>query len=323
MEPKATEVSKTSYPPAKKAKKLTLRGETYSWKEIGVGWMLLIPAIAFLVFTFVIPVLQVIQLSFTNYNTITGAMSPAGFSNYVYLLTGDTSADFYQSLGHTLVYAVVRIGFDVVLALLIAVLLDTHVPLKKYLRASYFAPTVVPVVASSLIWLWFYDPGVGPFNQILGWIGLPASKWLYHESTALISILIFSIWKGLGYNMILFLTGLQSIPDSYVEAARIDGASSWQIFWRIKLPLLRPVMSFVLMMDIIEAFKAFTEVNVLTPTGGPLRSTVLIVNYIYELAFSNGRMGRASAAAMILFVIIFVFTLIRNHMDASKTVDYD
>ncbi|MBR4869981.1 MAG: sugar ABC transporter permease [Oscillospiraceae bacterium] len=323
MEPKATEVGKTSNPPAKKMKKLTLRGETYSWKEIGVGWLLLIPAIAFLVFTFVIPVIQVIQLSFTNYNTITGAMSPAGFSNYVYLLTGDTSADFYQSLGHTLVYAVVRIGFDVVLALLIAVLLDTHVPLKKYLRASYFAPVVVPVVASSLIWLWFYDPGVGPFNQILGWLGLPASKWLYHESTALMSILIFSIWKGLGYNMILFLTGLQSIPDSYVEAARIDGASSWQIFWRIKLPLLRPVMSFVLMMDIIEAFKAFTEVNVLTPTGGPLRSTVLIVNYIYELAFSNGRMGRASAAAMILFVIIFAFTLIRNRMDASKTVDYD
>ncbi len=323
MEPKATGVSKTSNPPAKKMKKLTLRGETYSWKEIGVGWLLLLPAIAFLVFTFVVPVLQVIQLSFTNYNTITGAMSPAGFSNYVYLLTGDTSADFYQSLGHTLVYAVVRIGFDVVLALLIAVLLDTNIPMKKYLRASYFAPTVVPVVASSLIWLWFYDPGVGPFNQILGWLNLPASKWLYHESTALISILIFSIWKGLGYNMILFLTGLQSIPDSYVEAARIDGASSWQIFWRIKLPLLRPVMSFVLMMDIIEAFKAFTEVNVLTPNGGPLRSTMLIVNYIYELAFSNGRMGRASAAAMILFVIIFVFTLIRNRMDASKTVDYD
>lgn len=321
MEPNASGVTKT--PPVKKARKLTLRGETYNWKEIGVGWLLLIPALAFLVFTFVIPVIQVIQLSFTNYNTITGAMSPAGFANYVYLLTGDTSADFYQSLGHTLVYAVVRIGFDVVLALLIAVLLDTNIPLKKYLRASYFAPVVVPVVASSLIWLWFYDPGVGPFNQILGWLGLPASKWLYHESTSLMSILIFSIWKGLGYNMILFLTGLQSIPDSYVEAARIDGASSWQVFWRIKLPLLRPVMSFVLMMDIIEAFKAFTEVNVLTPDGGPLRSTMLIVNYIYELAFSNGRMGRAAAAAMILFVIIFVFTLIRNHMDASKTVDYD
>jgi len=321
MESKASGVTKN--PPAKKLKKLTLRGETYRWKEIGVGWLLLVPALAFLVFTFVIPVIQVIQLSFTNYNTITGAMSPAGFDNYVYLLTGDTSADFYQSLGHTLVYAVVRIGFDVVLALLIAVLLDTNIPMKKYLRASYFAPVVVPVVASSLIWLWFYDPGVGPFNQILGWLGLPASKWLYHESTSLMSILIFSIWKGLGYNMILFLTGLQSIPDSYVEAARIDGASSWQVFWKIKLPLLRPVMSFVLMMDIIEAFKAFTEVNVLTPDGGPLRSTMLIVNYIYELAFSNGRMGRASAAAMILFVIIFVFTLIRNHMDASKTVDYD
>lgn len=323
MESKAAGAMTAPNPPTKKVKKLTFRGETYSWTEIGVGWLLLLPALAFLVFVFVIPVVQVVQLSFTNYNTITGAMSPAGFSNYVYLLTGETSAYFYQSLGHTVVYAIVRIGFDITLALLIAVMLDSNIPLKKFLRASYFAPVVVPVVASSLIWLWFYDPGVGPFNQILGWLGLPASKWLYHENTSLMSVLIFSIWKGLGYNMILFLTGLQGIPDSYVEAARIDGATNWQLFWRVKLPLLKPIMSFVLMMDFIEAFKAFTEVNVMTPDGGPLRSTMLIVNYIYELAFSNGRMGRASACAMILFVIILVFTIIRNHMNASKTVDYD
>ena len=306
-----------------RVRKLRLRGETYYLSDIGVGTLLLIPSLAFLVFVFIIPVVQVIQLSFTNYNTITGNMSPVGFANYVYLLTGDTSEYFYQALGHTGVYAAVRLTLDVTLALLIAVMLDSNVPLKKFLRATYFAPVVVPVVASSLIWIWFYDPNVGPFNQILTFLGLPASKWLYHESTSLMSILLFSIWKGLGYNVMLFLAGLQNISDSYLEAGRIDGATSWQLFWRIKLPLLRPIMSFVIMMDFIEAFKAFTEVNVMTPDGGPLRSTMLIVNYIYEAAFANGRMGRASALALILFVIIFIITMLQRKIDARKTIDYD
>lgn len=306
-----------------KVRKIRLLGETYHLSDIGVGTLMLIPSLAFLIFVFIIPVVQVIQLSFTNYNTITGVMSPAGFNNYVYLLTGETSEYFYQALGHTAIYAVVRLSLDVTLALLIAVMLDSNVPLKKFLRASFFAPVVVPVVASSLIWLWFYDPNVGPFNQILTWLGLPASKWLYSETTSLMSILIFSIWKGLGYNVMLFLAGLQNISDSYLEAGRIDGATNWQLFWRIKLPLLRPIMSFVLMMDFIEAFKAFTEVNVMTPNGGPLRSTMLIVNYIYELAFTNGRMGRASACALILFVIIFIITMIQRKMDARKVIDYD
>ena len=304
-------------------KKVRVFGEIYHLSEIGLGTALLIPSIAFLLFVFIIPVIQVIQLSFTNYNTITGAMKGVGFANYVYLLTGSTSENFYSALGHTVIYAAVRIAFDISLALLIAVMLDSNIPLKKFLRSSYFAPVVVPIVASSLIWIWFFDVNIGPFNQILSWLGLPTSKWLLSEKTSLLSILIFSIWKGLGYNVILLLAGLQNISDSYLEAGRIDGATNWQLFWKIKLPLLRPIVSFVFMMDFIEAFKVFTEVNVMTPDGGPMRSTMLLVNYIYELAFANGRMGRASACALILFVIIFVFTMIQRKIGARKTVEYD
>jgi ABC-type sugar transport system permease subunit len=310
-------------PKIHKVRKVRLFGSVYHLSEVGVGTLLLIPSAAFLIFIFVIPVIQVVQLSFTNYNTITGAMRGVGFANYVYLLTGDTSEYFYQALGHTAIYAVVRLAFDVTIALLIAVMLDSNVPFKKFLRASYFAPVVVPIVASSLIWIWFYDVNIGPFNQILNWLGLPSSKWLLNEKTSLMSILIFSIWKGLGYNVILFLAGLQNISDSYLEAGRIDGASSWQLFWKIKLPLLRPILSFVFMMDFIMAFKVFTEVNVMTPDGGPLRSTMLLVNYIYELAFTNGRMGRASACALILFLIIFLFTIIQRKIGARKTIDYE
>ena len=304
-------------------KKVRVFGEIYHLSEIGIGTALLLPSIAFLLFVFVIPVIQVIQLSFTNYNTITGAMRGVGFSNYAYLLTGSTSENFYSALGHTVIYAAVRLSFDISLALLIAVALDSNIPLKKFLRSSYFAPVVVPVVASSLIWIWFFDINIGPFNQILSWLGLPTSKWLLSEKTSLLSILIFSIWKGIGYNVVLFLAGLQNISDSYLEAGRIDGATNWQLFWKIKLPLLRPIVSFVFMMDFIEAFKVFTEVNVMTPDGGPMRSTMLLVNYIYEIAFKNGRMGRASACALILFVIIFVFTMVQQRIGARKTVEYD
>jgi len=310
-------------PKIHRMKKVRLFGSVYNLSEVGVGSLLLIPSAAFLIFVFVIPVVQVIQLSFTNYNTITGAMRGVGFANYVYLLTGDTSEYFYQALGHTVIYAAVRLAFDITIALLIAVMLDSNVPLKKFLRASYFAPVVVPIVASSLIWLWFYDVNIGPFNQILNWLGLPSCKWLLSEKTSLMSIILFSIWKGLGYNVILFLAGLQNISDSYIEAGRIDGASNSQLFWKIKLPLLRPIMSFVIMMDLIGAFKVFTEVNVMTPDGGPLRSTMLLVNYIYELAFTNGRMGRASACALILFLIIFICTMVQRKIGASKTIDFD
>ena len=179
------------------------------------------------------------------------------------------------------------------------------------------------MVASSLIWIWFYDPTVGPFNQILGWLGLPESQWLYHESTALWSILLFSLWKGVGYNIILFLSGLQNIPDSYTEAAKLDGASEWQLFWRVKFPLLRPITSFVIMMGIINSFKVFAEFNVMTPDGGPLGSTKLIVSYIYELAFTNGRMGRACACALMLFALIFVLTQFQSMVGAHKNVDID
>jgi len=138
----------------------------------------------------------------------------------------------------------------------------------------------------------------------------------------LLSVILFSVWKGLGYNIILFLAGLQSIPESYIEAARIDGASEKQIFFRIKLPLLSPVTSFVIMMSIINCFKVFTEVDVMTPNHGPLESTLLMVSYIYDQSFTRGKMGRGAASALILFVIIFVFTMLQRAF-GRKNISYD
>lgn len=301
-------------------RKIHLFGKEYEREQITTALVLLIPVVISIIMLFIVPVIQVVYYSFTNFSIAKGNGSFNGLENYKYMITDE---QFGKALRNTVFFAIGKLVFDTGLALAIALMLDTKIPFRKYLRSSYFAPVVVPVVASSLIWIWFFDPDVGPLNQILGFLGLPPSQWIYGEKTALASILVFSVWKGVGYNVMLFLTGLQNIPDTYIEAAKVDGANGWQTLVKIKLPLLRPIMSFVVMIGIINTFKVFAEVNVMTPKGGPQYSTALIVNYIYEQAFTRGRMGRACAAAIILFVIIFTLTQIQNHIGSKKEVSYD
>lgn len=298
----------------------TIHGRQYETAQLRTASVLLFPTLVAIVFLFIFPVVQVVMYSFTNYNITTGVKEFNGLANYKFIFT---DSQFRKALGNTFTFAAGKLVVDTTLALIIALMLDTRIPFKRYLRGAFFAPVVVPVVASSLIWIWFYDPGIGPFNQILVALGLPKSQWLYHENTALLSILIFSVWKGIGYNIILFLAGLQNIPDSYVQAAEVDGATPMQILFKIKLPLLRPIISFVIMIGIINTFKVFAEINVMTPKGGPLYSTALMVVYIYEQAFSKGKMGRACAAAMALFVIICILTMVQNKMDARKSISLE
>lgn len=303
-----------------KIHKVCILGKYYETAQLRVAFVLLVPMIFLMITLFIVPVVEVVYYSFTNFNMMKGTKDFNGLENFRYLFTDEK---FFKALRNTFMFAFAKLVIDTSLALIIALLLDSKIPLKKFLRATYFAPVVVPVVASSLIWIWFYDPGIGPFNQILEALGLPKLQWIYDEHTALMSIVIFSVWKGVGYNVMLFLAGLQNIPDSYLDAAAVDGASSVQSLFKIKLPLLRPIISFVVMMGIINTFKVFAEINVMTPKGGPLYSTALMVNYIYEQAFTNGKMGRGCAAALILFVIIFVFTLIQGRVGAKKTIDLE
>ena len=261
------------------------------------------PVLVAVFMLFILPVVQVVYYSFTNMTTSKRGTF-VGIENFKYLI-GDTK--FFKAIGNTALFAVLKL-----LALIIALMLDSHIPMRKFLRSTYFAPVVVPVVASSLIWIWFFDPDVGPLNLILQGLGLEPLLWLNGKSTALASILIFSVWKGIGYNVMLFLTGLQNIPDTW-----------WQSLIKIKLPLLRPITNFIVMIGIINTFKVFAEIDVMTPTGGPGYSTAMIVTYIYEQAFTRGKMGRACAASIVLFIIIFVLTQIQGKMNASKTVDYD
>jgi multiple sugar transport system permease protein len=295
------------------------RGRRYEAAQLRAAAVLLTPMVLTLVCLFVLPVLSVVAMSATNWSMATGVHDLIGLKNYLYVL-GDTR--FWKSLSNTVAFSAAKICLDTSLAFLIAVALDRRIPMRKYLRIAYFAPVVVPITASSIIWLWFYDPGIGPLNQVLAALGLPSSQWLYGEKTALLSIILFSVWRGLGYNVILFLAGLQGIPESLIEAAQMDGATSGQILRRVKLPLLAPITTFIVMMGIINCLKVFTEVNVMTPDGGPLGSTLLMVSYIYEQSFTRGKMGRGAAAALVLFCVIFGFTMLQRAF-GRKSVSYE
>ncbi len=299
-------------------RKFFFHGEKYHVGETLASYTLLTPTIITLIVLFVLPLIMLITLSFTDYRVTTGQMEFNGIDNYIYLFTADK---FWKAMGNTVFFAVVKLGLDVCLALAVALALDSNIYFRKVLRTIFFSPVVTPVVACSLIWLWFYDPGVGPFNQILGWLGIEPLKWIYAEETAMMSIILFSVWHGLGYNVMLLLSGLQGISGEYLEAAKLDGATDMQIVWKVKLPLLKPIINFVVMMGIINAFKAFSEVNVMTPDGGPGYSTAMAVNYIYEQAFTNGRMGRGAAASILLFIVIFVLTQVKNKVGGSKEID--
>ena len=299
--------------------KVQFRGQRYYLREISVAWLCLAPALGLVVVFVFIPLVQVCYLSFTNWDLLRATKSWIGLKNYEYIFK---DPKFLQSIWNTLYFAGVKIPLDLVLSLFIAVMLDRKIKGLRFYRASYFAPVVIPVVAASLIWVWLFDPGLGPFNQILGLFGINPIRWLHDPASSMLSIILFSLWKGLGYDIVIFLAGLQGIPPTYAEAASIDGAGQWKIFFKISLPLLSPVIFFVILMGIINSFKIFTEISVMTPKGGPLYSTGVIVFYIYQQAFENYRIGRAAAASVVLFLMILAITTVQRKL-GRKFVDYE
>ena len=300
-------------------RKFMFRGQKYHLGETCAAYTLLLPTIITLIVLFVLPLVILLVLSVHDFRLNKPELMPFnGIENFLYLFRAEK---FWKAMRNTVIFAVIKLGLDVILALCIALLLDSKVWCRKLMRTIYFSPVVVPVVACSLIWLWFYDPTLGPLNQILTTLGLQPLQWLYDSKTAMMSIIIFSVWHGLGYNVVLLLSGLQGVSGEYLEAAKLDGATNLQVIWHIKLPILKPIISFVVMMGIINAFKAFSEVNVMTPDGGPGYSTAMMVNYIHELAFRNGRMGRGAAASIILFLVIYALTTLRAKIGGSKEID--
>lgn len=268
-------------------------------------WLVLPSLLGIAVFN-LIPTLASLALSFSQWNLL-GAPRWVGFDNY-----GELLADplFGQVMGQTLFFVGVSVVVEIGLALLIALALNQRIRLLALWRTAYFLPVVTSMVAGAILWGWVYDPSHGPLNAVLRALGLSPIHWLSDPAWALWAIVFLSVWKNLGYTMILLLAGLQAIPESLLEAARTDGANAWSAFWRVTLPMLSPSLFLVSILSLIHAFQAFDSVYLLTQ-GAPNDQTNLLVYWLYQNAFLYYNIGRASALAYILFVIILALTLLQ------------
>jgi multiple sugar transport system permease protein len=255
----------------------------------------------------VIPAVQTLLYSFYKVELLRGRFTFLGLDNFRALLADPA---FGQATINTLVYVAAIVPLSAGLGLGLAVLFDTRFRLRELFKAIYFAPMVTSTAAAAMVWWWLYNPQFGLFNVLLRLAHLPDQPWLMSSRTALTAIIIFSVWKSLGYNMIIYLAGLQSIPAVFYEAATIDGAGALGRFWRISVPLLAPTTTFLLIYNSILAFQVFDQVFVLT-SGGPANATNVVVLELYRQAFERYNFGYAGAEATVLFLLILGVTVLQ------------
>ena len=275
-------------------------------KQYLTGYLFLSPwLIGFLAFT-AWPFLQSIYLSFTRYNIV----SPAkwvGIANYRMLLTQD--ALFYKSAWVTIKFAIVSVPLAVIAGITLALLLNINVKGITAFRTIFYLPSIVPTVATSVLFIWILNPNIGLINKSLALVGIRGPSWLNTAPWAFYSLILMSLW-GVGGSMIIYLAGLKDIPVHLYEAATIDGANPVRKMWHITLPMMTPVIFFNLVMSIIGSFQYFTQAYVITPNGGPQESTYFYSLYLYNRAWKYLDMGYASAMAWMLFLVIFLMTLL-------------
>ncbi|MGM0854014.1 MAG: carbohydrate ABC transporter permease [Bacillota bacterium] len=277
-------------------------------------FLFLIPGVIILGAFIFYPMLNAIWLSFTNYNIVTEAEF-IGLENYKELFS---DALFWKVLGQTLLYLIIVVPALVILPIFLAILVNQQVKGIGFFRSAYYVPVVTSMVVVGIAWKWVYaDKGI--LNYILESVGLISEpvNWLTSTSTSIFAVMVVTVWKGLGYYMVIYLAGLQSISDDLYEAADIDGASKWKQIWHITIPLLMPSIMIVTIMSSISAMKVFEEIYVMTG-GGPLNSSKTLVFYIYEEAFDKLQMGYASAAGVILFIITLIFSVINIKFMSKK-----
>ncbi|MBV6624545.1 MAG: sugar ABC transporter permease [Rivularia sp. (in: Bacteria)] len=269
--------------------------------ETFAAWFFLTPALILLGVFVIGPIGYLFYLSFTNGSFTKDGMTWVGLKNYLRLVL---NPDFSQVMWNTVYFTVATVIPSIVIPLLLAVLLNRNIILRGFLRTSYFLPSIVSLVAAGLGFRWLFQ-NEGPVNALLNSIGIDSIPWLSSTVWAMPVIILLSIWKQLGFNMVVFLAGLQAIPVSRYEAAELDGANSWEQFWFVTLPGLRPTLIFSTITTVIFTLRSFEQVYVISG-GGPLNSTNLLVYYIYQEAFGQFDFGYAAAAATVLLAITIV-----------------
>ena len=282
-------------------------------------YLMIAPAMVGILLFTIYPVISLVRLSFMNVNMLDDSKTRfVGFENYEKVFA---RPDFIKSLNNTIVYTVAVVLIITLLALVLAVWLNSKKSaMNSVVQAVTFSPHVVAIVSVALIWQWMMEPNFGLFNYVLRTLGLPTSKWLTSSDTAMACVILISVWKAVGYDMLIFLAALQGVPKELYESAKLDNASKWTVFWKITIPMVSPQLFFTLIIRTISSFKVFDTVRVLTE-GGPNNATTTLVYTIYREAMFNMRIGYSAVIGVVLLVIVGILTVI-YFAGLSKRVHY-
>lgn len=290
----------------------------YQLRENLTGILFILPALIPLAVFWMFPVLSSGVISFTSWDMMSADINFVGFKNYISLFKAH---DFQVVLMHTLIFAVGSTVPTIVLGLLIAKAMNTTRRGAGFYRTVIFAPYITPMVAVSVVWSWIYEPRVGILNFLLNLFHLPGLKWTQSVKTAMLSVLIVTVWKSIGWAMIFYMDAINKVPQSLVEAAAIDGASGLQRFIKITIPLISPTTFFLVIMSTISSLQTYDQIKVLTQ-GGPAGATRTLLYYYYQEAFQNFNTGKASAVAVVLVFITVVLSIIETAA-SKKMVHYN
>ncbi|WP_448534811.1 carbohydrate ABC transporter permease [Pseudothermotoga sp.] len=270
------------------------------------GYLFLLPGLSMFALWLLIPIVFSLYLSFHEWTMVDPLKPFLGFENFSNILKDDA---LIRSLKNTLVYTL-NVPIGMAISLGVALLMNKKIKGINLLRLLYFLPSISSFVAISMVWQWIYNPEFGLLNYLLSLFKIPPQRWLSDPKTAMLSIIIMTVWMNLGYQMVIYLAGLKGIPNYLYEVAALDGANSWQKFWHITLPMLQPTTVFLLITSVIGSFQVFTPIYVMTQ-GGPAGATNVFVYHIYNTAWKGFRMGYASAQSWFLFILIFVASFIQ------------
>lgn len=280
-------------------------------------YLLVGPAIALMMVFVVYPMFYLGYISLTNWNLINPNKKFVGLKNYISLFHKE---EFYKTLLNTCTYTFGVVVLIMFFALIFAVWFNQNTKFDVFGQMAIFTPHIIALVSVAMVWLWLMDPGAGLLNYLLEFFGFPPSMWLQSSKTSMMSIIIVSVWKSVGYYTLIILAALQGIPKEIYEAAELDNSPKIKTFFKITLPMISPQLFFLLIVMTIGSFKVFETVRVMTD-GGPNYSTNVMVYYIYDNAFMNMKIGFASAAGVVLLVIVGLITILYFKM-LSKKVHY-
>jgi multiple sugar transport system permease protein len=282
-------------------------------REIAVAWLFLLPSLLGTIIFWIGPAVGAFGLSMFEWDMISDPIFK-GIDNFKHLMEDPL---FRKSLWNTFYYTIVSVPIAMTLSLMLALLLNNAMKGLAFFRTLYFLPVISSTVAVALVWRWIYNKDYGLLNTFLSWLHLPQPNWLGSTAWSMPAIILMSVWKEIGYFMVIYLAGLQGMPKDLYEAADLDGATPWQQFWKITFPLLSPTTFFILIIALISGFQVFDQAYVMTQ-GGPADSTMTVVYYLYKQGFGYFQMGYAAAVACALFLIILMITLLQWFVTQRK-----